>query len=108
MKQERSKRPSKLDRMPEVLKPEHLWERQPGESEKAFAAFRVGLEMGPKRSLAAVAQECTRHVSLIKRWASRWEWTRRFAAYADSLAAKTDKQTAVAVVQVARSSDHVL
>ena len=38
------------------------WERQERESDKAFAAFRVYLEMGPKRSLRAVAQKLGKSV----------------------------------------------
>ena len=68
------------------------WERQEGESDKAFAAFRVYLEMGPKRSIAAVAQECTKSVSLIKRWSKRWDWRVRVRKHTDSLTAKTDRQ----------------
>lgn len=68
------------------------WERQEGESDKAFAAFRIYLEMGSKRSIAAVSQECTKSVSLIKRWSKRWSWQVRVRKHTDSVAAKTDSQ----------------
>jgi hypothetical protein len=66
------------------------WQRQEGESDKAFEAFRIYLEMGPKRSIARVAQECTKSGSLIKRWSKRWSWQGRVRKHTDSLTAKTD------------------
>ena len=33
-----------------------VFEQQPRESDKAFAAFKTYLELGPERSLVAVAQ----------------------------------------------------
>ncbi len=51
-------------------KREQPWERQKGESARAFEAFLVYLQMGPERSIRAVAQKCTKSVSLIRRWSS--------------------------------------
>ncbi len=56
------------------------WEKQPDESEPAFAAFRIyrDLEQG-QRSITRVAQECTKERSLIARWSSRHSWQQRVA-----------------------------
>lgn len=35
----------------------HLFEQQPKESAKAFAAFQLYLNLGPERSLSAVEQK---------------------------------------------------
>lgn len=62
------------------------WERQPGESLRAYEAARVYFELGPSRSLAAVAQKCKKSVSLVARWSSRWSWRERAAGYDQHMA----------------------
>ena len=60
---------------------ERPWERQKGESAQAFEAFFLYLEMGADRSIRAVAQECTKSVSLIRRWSSTYHWVERCRAW---------------------------
>ena len=60
---------------------EQPWERQKGESAQAFEAFFLYLEMGADRSIRAVAQECTKSVSLIRRWSSTYHWVERCRAW---------------------------
>ena len=62
-------------------KTEQPWERQKGESAQAFEAFSLYLEMGADRSIRAVAQECTKSVSLIRRWSSTYHWVERCRAW---------------------------
>jgi hypothetical protein len=65
---------------------QHCWQRQPGESPKAFGAFVLFRNLDPKeRSLQRVVRECNRSVSLIGRWSSRWEWVERAAQFDDYL-----------------------
>lgn len=54
--------------------------RLPGESAKAYQAFEHYADMGNNRTLAAVAEECKKSVSLINRWSARWHWKERIAA----------------------------
>lgn len=61
------------------------WERRKGESAPAFAAFSAYLEMGPERSIRAVAQKCTKSVSLIRRWSSAYHWVERVRAWDNQL-----------------------
>ena len=61
------------------------WERQKGESEKAFEAFAAYRDMGEKRTFTAVAEKLQKSVSLIRRWKDRWEWTERVRAYDNEL-----------------------
>jgi hypothetical protein len=68
------------------------WERQEGESDKAFEAFRCYLEMGPKRSIVAVAQRLSKSIPMIKRWSKRWKWVVRVRNHTDSLVTKTDRK----------------
>ena len=54
-----------------------IWERLPEESPKAYAAFRLFLELGEGRSYVEVARQRSKHESLIRRWASRFNWKQR-------------------------------
>lgn len=63
------------------LRPEHPWERQPGESQRAFAAFAVYRDLGPSRSISAVARITGRTRSLIGDWSARYRWVERAAAF---------------------------
>lgn len=61
------------------------WEKQRGESSKAWWAFQTYRDLGPDRSLTKVqeiAQE-TRIASpsMVARWSSRWGWVERCHAF---------------------------
>jgi hypothetical protein len=58
-----------------------LWERQPGETEKAFHAFRLYRDLAEKRTLAKVAQTLGCSSTNVERWARRWAWTQRTYEY---------------------------
>jgi len=62
------------------------FEQRPKESAKAFAAFRLYLEMGAQRSLAAVAGKLGKSKVLMERWSRRHRWCERVDAYAQHLA----------------------
>lgn len=57
------------------------WERQEGESVKAFEAFTVYLEMGDERSLRAVGQRLGKSRALMERWSRTYQWVERVASY---------------------------
>ena len=63
-----------------------MFEQQPRESAKAFAAFSLYLNLGPERSTAAVASKLAKSEQLIRRWSAKFGWTDRVAAYAAHLA----------------------
>ncbi len=60
---------------------ENSWERQPGESAKAFEAFDLYCKMGSERSLGKVGQKLGKSATLIERWSSRWNWVKRSRDY---------------------------
>jgi len=62
------------------------FEQQPRESNKAFAAFRTYLELGPQRSLEAAARKLAKSLPLLKRWSAKFAWTDRVAAQGAHLA----------------------
>ncbi len=57
------------------------WERRQDESDKAFQAFQVYRDLGPKRSYRSVAQRLGKAGSLVSRWSSRHQWVSRSAAF---------------------------
>ena len=65
-----------------------LWERQPGESAKAFHAFTFYRDLGHERSVSKVAQiyRPGRNLrSLMSRWSTKYSWVKRAEAYGDHL-----------------------
>ncbi|MEI8290804.1 MAG: hypothetical protein WCH99_15155 [Verrucomicrobiota bacterium] len=63
-----------------------MFEQQPRESARAYAAFKTYLEMGSQRSLAQVAQKSAKSLPLLKRWSAKYEWPARVQAHAAHLA----------------------
>lgn len=61
------------------------WERQKGESEKAFEAFAAYQDMGPERTISAVVKKLEKSRTLIDRWKERWDWQERVRAYDNEL-----------------------
>jgi hypothetical protein len=72
------------------------FEQQPRESDKAFAAFSLYLNLGPQRSTGAVARKLAKSGQLVRRWSARFGWTDRVAAHGAHLA--TVEREAVEVV----------
>lgn len=71
---------------------DQIWERRPGESARAYAAFCMYRDLPPReRSLTRVAEDIAkastkqRHVASIRRrlsdWSSKWNWVERAAAW---------------------------
>jgi hypothetical protein len=71
--------------MPGQATPSQPWDKQPGEPEKAWAAFLVYRELGTARTLAdtqkIVNPTSTGNSGNIGRTATRWQWRRRAAAW---------------------------
>jgi hypothetical protein len=57
-----------------------VFERQPRETAKAFAAFQEYLGMGPERSLAAVGAKLGTSKSNIANWSRKFHWRDRVAS----------------------------
>ena len=57
--------------------PQHV-----GESDRAYEAFRVYLELGPRRRYAAVARKVGAALRTVKRWAMDFDWGGRIKTYA--------------------------
>lgn len=69
------------------------WERQPGESAKAFEAFRVYRDAGPDRSVVGTCRRARRRPGAAqadgrwKTWRAKHNWESRAAAYDTHFAA---------------------
>jgi hypothetical protein len=63
-----------------------IFEQQPRESNKAFAAFKTYLELGAQRSLAVVAVQHGKSKTMIERWSRRFDWPARIQGYTSHLA----------------------
>jgi len=63
------------------------WDRQAGESSKAYAHFCLYRDMGVSRSLRTLEEVdgCTSGYRQLGRWSSRWRWVERCEAYDDYL-----------------------
>ena len=53
------------------------WDRRPGESHKAFAAFTKYRDLAEKRTYQQVAEELHCNGSNVRRWARLWNWYAR-------------------------------
>src|ERR1035438_4853234 len=58
-----------------------LWQRQVGESAKAFSAFEKYRDLAERRTMAKVAEMSGCSAQNIERWARRWFWTNRVYAF---------------------------
>jgi len=72
------------------------WERQPGETERAYAQFAMYRDLGRTRTLAQAAELLTRNANYLRTLAAAGLWAERAAAwdreadrlYAETMAAK--------------------
>ena len=62
-----------------------MFERQPRETSKAFAAFSAYLGMGPERSLAAVGKKLGKSKVMMEKWSRRFDWPARVVAHGGHL-----------------------
>jgi len=58
------------------------------ESAQALSAFTSYRDMGSERSTAKVAQQCSKHKSLIDRWSGQHNWVERARQHDEAIAAE--------------------
>jgi hypothetical protein len=63
-----------------------IFEQQPCESAKAFAAFSVYLRLGAGRSAQAVGKQLGKSAALMRRWSAQHRWVDRAEAHAKYMA----------------------
>lgn len=71
--------------------PAAAWERQPGETVKAYRAFRTYLELGQGRTLAEAARNLGhRNAKTVEAWSRKNGWQARLAAWEDRASKRAD------------------
>ena len=58
-----------------------IFEQQPRESDKAFAAFRAYLDMGPQRSLRDLTRKLDKSLTVLGGWSAKFDWPARVQAH---------------------------
>lgn len=58
-----------------------LWERQHGETSKAYEAFCVYRDLGPNRSIAKAGQSLGKNKVTLEQWSRKYEWVKRVSAW---------------------------
>ncbi len=80
-----------------------LWERQPGESSKAYAVYCVYRDLGPERSLEKAIQKLDkkRVKQTIWQWSSKYNWVARCQAYDDYIERRKREEKEKAILEMA-------
>jgi hypothetical protein len=60
-----------------------LWERQPGETDKAFNGFATFRDLGPARSLADAGRALGVSKVACEQWSVKWGWVERAGSWDD-------------------------
>jgi hypothetical protein len=68
------------------------WDRERGESAKAYASFRRFRDEGPSRSLVGRRK-------IERRWSYRWRWFERAGSWDDVRWRREDEQLLAALVE---------
>lgn len=72
--------------------------QQPGESARAFAAFRIYLEAGPDRSIRKLGRKLGKNRTTLGNWSSKWHWAERVKAW------EADEAERIRQAEIARSN----
>jgi hypothetical protein len=83
------------------------WERQPGESAKAYAHFGTYLMMGAERSIAKLAEERGRGARVLKEWSVKYRWVDRVAAWEDDQQRRARQVAEAETIQMNRHLTNV-
>lgn len=58
-----------------------LWERQEGETPRAYEAFCIYRDLGPNRSIAKTVQKLGKNKTTLEQWSAKYEWVKRATAW---------------------------
>lgn len=67
--------------MSKAVIPPEPWERQKGETSRAYEAFGIYRDQGPDRSITKTAQQLHKNRTTIGEWSAKYEWVKRAAAW---------------------------
>lgn len=89
---------------PDEIRP---WDRQPGETSKAYAAFVAYRDLGGERSYAKVARQLGKSTTLLDRWGRQNDWQSRTAAWDSMPARKTEEAYGEMAARIASQHDRI-
>lgn len=81
------------------------WDRRPGETDRAWAAFNAYLRLGPERTLADAAEAIGRprgYRETLKYWSVKYDWRIRAAAWDEHVEARVNDARTDELEQAAR------
>ena len=80
-----------------------IWERQPNERSKAYAAFCIYRDMGTDRSIEKVYEERSKRgpLSRLKKWSAEHNWVKRAEAYDDYMEGKKREKKEKEILEMA-------
>lgn len=81
---------------------EKPWERQDGESGKAYEAFAAYRDMGTGRTVSGAARQLRKSRTLLDRWNRQWKWDERVRAYDKELERAAHEEALQAVREMSR------
>ena len=91
---------------------EHKWLRQPGETQKAFAAFQIFLDLGTTRTVTDVGYKIGKTRTQTSLWCSKYNWRERALAYDNYLmvdkAKKAKKEVEARYERFGKLSDQLM
>ena len=61
--------------------PPEPWERQKGETSRAYEAFCTYRDLGPNRSQSKTSQKLGKNSRTIADWSTKYDWVKRAAAW---------------------------
>lgn len=83
------------------------WDRQPGETSKAYQAFVTYRDMGGPRTLLKVGEELRKSSGVINRWATQWHWSSRTELWDSMPGRKTEEAYADMAARIAAQHERL-
>lgn len=83
------------------------WERQEGETPRAYEAFCVYRDLGAGRSITKTAQTLNKNRTTIGEWSTKYEWVKRAAAW-DSEQDRVARRTQIEEIKKMRKKHAAL
>jgi hypothetical protein len=83
------------------------WDRQPGETSKAYEAFSIYRDMGAQRTVRGTAERLSKSQQLINGWSGKNDWVRRAAAFDSLPARKTEEAYTEMAARVAAQHERL-
>ena len=84
--------------------PGNPWDRQPGERDAPWQAFKLYRDMGPSRSARKVAMALKKSSGHLLRYSHAWSWKERIQAYETHMDRVSQKAHEIALEEMA--ADH--